>query len=295
MTAAWEHKYIHANGIRQHYVTAGKGPLVVLLHGFPEYWYAWRHQIPVLAEHFQVVVPDLRGYNETDRPRHVSDYSPCNLVDDITGLIKALGHEKAHIVGHDWGGGIAWRIALEYPKMIERLAVLNCPHPYVMARALRSNFRQLVKSWYIFFFQIPYLPELIFKINPKRFIEGVLRGMSIRKDTFSDEDLAKYRQALEKPGAYQAAINYYRAAFRVAAKEGSHKGFRKITAPTLLIWAEGDAALGKELTNDMQGLFAGPFNIEYIPDCSHWVNEEQPELVNRLLMQFLMAGDQKLA
>jgi len=288
MHTSWKHEFIHANGIRIHYVTAGKGPLVILLHGFPEFCYAWRHQIPVLAEHFQVVAPDLRGYGETERPLNVSDYRPSVLVEDVSALIKALGHEKAHIVGHDWGGGIAWRTALDQPQVVDRLAVLNCPHPYVIPRALRTNFRQIRKSWYIFFFQIPYLPEFIFNLNRKRFIENVFRGMTARKETFSDEDLEQYLQALEKPGAYKAAIDYYRAAFRSLPKKNETDQSKKIMAPTLLIWGEDDAALGKELTYDMERLFEGPFRIQYVPNCSHWVNEEQPELVNRLLLQFLL-------
>lgn len=287
MTSTKEHAFIQANGIRIHYVTAGKGPLVVLLHGFPEFWYAWRRQIPALAQHFQVVVPDLRGYGDTERPPNISDYKPSVLVKDLVGLIRGLGHEKAHIIGHDWGGAIAWGTAMEHPELIDRLVVLNCPHPVVFKRALRSNFQQIKKSWYVFFFQIPYFPELLFKMNPKRFVEKVFRENAIRKEAFSDEDLECYRRALEEPGAYEAALNYYRAAFSKSSKEDPGAKKEKIAAPTLLIWAEDDAALGKELTHEMASFFSGPFKIHYVPHCSHWVNEEQPELVNQLILQFL--------
>lgn len=285
----WKHEFTRANGIRIHYVTAGKGPLVVLLHGFPEFWYAWRHQIGELAEHFQVVVPDLRGYGDTERPANISDYDSNHLVLDTAGLIEALGHEKAHLVGHDWGGAVAWRLAMKQPQLVDRLVVLNCPHPYNLAEAQRTNRRQIGKSWYIFFFQIPYLPELFFKLSPKKFLDRVFKGVSFSNQTINNQDLEVYRQALEKPGAFEAALNYYRAAFRKTSKKdpSQTESIKKIKAPTLLIWGEDDPAMGKELTDGMEPLFEGPFSIRFIPNCGHWVNEQQPELVNQLLVEFL--------
>jgi epoxide hydrolase 4 len=284
----WKHELVEANGIRFHYVTAGEGPLVLLLHGFPQFWYAWRHQIPALATRFKVVAPDLRGYGETDKPPRVADYRTGVLAADVAALVKALGHERAHVVGHDWGGGVAWTAALQQPQAIDKLAVLNCPHPRAFAKALRSNLRQLGRSWYMFFFQIPAVPELVFRLAPGRVVERTFRGMTVRKDTFTDEDLRRFREAMEKPGALTAAINYYRATFRnVAAMRELERSEARIAAPTLLIWAEDDVALGKELTYGMEPLFSGPFRIHYVPGCSHWVNEEQPELVNRLLLEFL--------
>lgn len=281
-----KHEYIQANGIRIHYVTEGEGPLVVLLHGFPEFWYAWRHQIPALSKHFKVVVPDLRGYGETERPSKISDYSPHFLVNDVVDLIHKMGYEKAHIVGHDWGGAIAWRLAMEQPQVVDHLAVLNCPHPSIFVKALRSNFRQIRKSWYVFFFQIPYVPEFVFKHRSKKMFEKLFRGSVVRKDTFTDEDIDQYCRAMEKPEAFSAALNYYRAVFSKTSPRSSRKE-KKISVPTLLIWGENDVALGKELTYGMEPLFSGPFSLHYIPNCSHWVNEEQPELVNRLLLDFL--------
>jgi epoxide hydrolase 4 len=284
----WKHEFIFSNKIKIHYVTAGEGPLVLLLHGFPQFWYTWRHQIPALAEHYHVVAPDLRGYGDTDKPQNISDYQSHILTADVAGLINSLGYEKAHVVGHDWGGSIAWKTALEHPQVIDRLAVLNCPHPHLFAKALQSNVRQALKSWYIFFFQIPYLPEFVFKMFSKKLLEGLFRDKSIRPGTFNDEDIEKYRLALEKPGAFTAALNYYRAAFRKKVNNGqSQEKDRKIASPTLLIWGEEDTALGKELTYGMEPLFRGPFHLHYVPNCSHWVNEEQPELVNRLLLEFL--------
>lgn len=283
---SWEHKFIQANGIRIHYVTAGQGEPVILLHGFPQFWYAWRHQIPALAKHFQVIVPDLRGYGETEKPPKVSDYRTSLIASDIAALIHALGYKKAHIAGHDWGGVVAWKIALEHPEVVDRLAILNSPYPAKFSKALVSNFSQMRKSWYIFFFQIPYIPELVFKIFGKGMLQSAMRGNAIRKETFTDEDLAQYLLALQKPGAFTAALNYYRATFRQMLKAKKTKeAIKKISAPTLLIWGEKDTALGKELTYDMNPLFSNTFDIHYIADCSHWVNEEQPDLVNQLLIQ----------
>lgn len=283
-----KHETIVANDIRMHYVTAGTGPLVLLLHGFPQFWYTWRKQIPELAKQFQVVAPDLRGYGDTEKPPTIEQYQSHYLVEDVAALIKALGHEKAHFVGHDWGGSVAWKTAMHKPEMVDRLAVLNCPHPHIMAQALRSNLQQLRKSWYFFFFQIPYLPEIAFKIQTKKTLENLFRGSAVKKEAFTDEDIDQYTEALHKPGALTAAFNYYRAAFREAGKKRQDETIlQKISAPSLLIWGEKDIALGKELTYGMEPLFSGPFRIEYLPEASHWVNEEQPEKVNQLLIEFL--------
>lgn len=277
------HEYCETNGIKLHYVTAGDGPLVVLLHGFPEFWYSWRHQIPELAKKFKVVAVDLRGYGDSDKPPNINDYRTEEAAKDIAGLIRSLKYNKAHIVGHDFGGAVAWTLAKQMPEIVDRLAVLNCPHPALFQAALKSNFQQLARSWYIFLFQLPYLPEQIFRLMPDAMIKKTLRGSALKKETFSDADLKRYREEIEKPGSLTAALNYYRAALR-AKKESGQK---LISAPTLLIWGEKDKALGKELTYGMEPLFSGPFKITYLPECSHWVNEEQPAVVNRLLLDFL--------
>jgi len=280
---SWTHGTAHVNGVRLHYVIQGEGPLLALLHGFPEFWYSWRHQIPELAKHFKVVAPDLRGYNESDKPVGVANYRIDILTADVMELIRAFGEEKAIIVGHDWGGGIAWAFAADYPQATEKLIVMNCPHPAALQKHLRTNRRQLRRSWYMFFFQIPWLPELGIRVNTRRFVEQAFRGMAIRKEAFPDEELKKYVEAIRKPGA---AINYYRAAFRETVSKGE-RPFAKITCPTLLIWGEEDVALGKELTYDMEQYFTDRFEIKYIPRCSHWVQQEQPELVNQFVLEFL--------
>ena len=280
---------ITVNGVRLHCVLEGKGPLVLLLHGFPESAHAWRKQIPALADRFRVVAPDLRGYAESERPPHVSDYRMPVLVADIVGLIEALGEERAHIVGHDWGGAIAWAAAQTRPAIVDRLVVLNCPHPLPLQRALRSLSRQVLRSWYVLFFQLPELPESILVRDGAAILERSLRGGAIRPDTFSEDDILEYRRALSIPGAATAALNYYRAAFRDALTGRTLDPSRIIQAPTLLIWAEDDFALGRELTDDMEGLFAREFRIEYVRNTSHWVMEERPEVVNRLLLDFLLS------
>lgn len=274
---------IQANGIKFHCVTEGQGDLVLLLHGFPQSSYAWRHQIPSLAKHFKVVAPDLRGYGETDRPEGVENYAMHILVQDIAGIIKALGYEKAHIVGHDWGGAIAWRFAQEHPELVNKLIVLNAPFPQIFIKALRGNFAQMRKSWYIYFFQLPGLPEALFKWRSKQIIKGVLQGTGARPGTFTKEDLQKYTAALERPGAFKAVLNYYRAALRGKPPSGDGK----VTVPTLLIWGEKDQALGKDLTFGMKKYFTNGLKIEYLPESSHWVVEEEPEKVTALILSFL--------
>ena len=271
---------LEVNGVRLHCLVEGEGPLVVLLHGFPETSRAWRKQLPDLATRFRVVAPDLRGYGGSDKPKGIAAYRTSVIAGDIVALIHAFDAERTHVVGHDWGGGVAWTLAIEHPEVVERLAVLNCPHPAVMQRALRSNWAQIRRSWYIFAFQIPALPEWAFSRNGARAIKDALRS-SAKPETFTEQDLDAYARAFTAPGAATAAINYYRAAARSRASKG------KISAPTLLIWGEDDFALGIELTRGMEGLFTNPPRVEYLADTSHWVMEERPEEVNRLLLEFL--------
>jgi epoxide hydrolase 4 len=285
-TETWQHRDIITNGLRMHYVTQGSGPLVLLLHGFPEFWYSWRRQITFLAEHgYTVVAPDLRGYNDTDKPR--KGYDIATLLRDIEGLIEGLGQEKAIIVGHDWGGVLAWAFAIRYPDMTERLIVMNAPHPQAMYRELRT-LEQLRKSWYIFFFQLPWLPEYVLSRNRANAIGSMLRGSALQKTAFERDVTAKYQQAMSKPGSMTAALNYYRQLFRrppaPATPENSH-----VSAPTLLIWGEQDIALGLSLTAGLEG-WVPNLTIKRLPDSGHWVQQEQPEQVNQLMLEFLKSS-----
>jgi len=284
-TETWQHKEIITNGIRMHYVTQGSGPLVILLHGFPEFWYSWRYQIPFLAEHgYTVVAPDLRGYNDTDKPR--TGYDVGTLIRDIAGLITGLGQQRAIIVGHDWGGVLAWAFAAAYPHMTERLIVMNAPHPQAMMREFRTP-SQLRKSWYIFFFQLPWLPEYVLLRNNANEIGRMLRGAALQKSVFPREVTARFQQAMSKPGAMTAALNYYRQVFR-RLPVSSNDPRARITTPTLLIWGEQDIALGIGLTKGLEQ-WVGDLEIKYIPDSGHWVQQEQPEEVNQYILEFLQS------
>jgi pimeloyl-ACP methyl ester carboxylesterase len=288
LRAELEHRAVTTNGIRLHCVVAGSGPLVVLLHGFPEFWYSWRHQIPALvAAGFRVAAPDLRGYNESDKPEGVEAYRMSELVADVAGLIRALGEERAVIVGHDWGGALAYAFAILHPEMTTRLAVLNCPHPDIFGRAVTlGDMEQMKKSWYMFFFQLPLLPEALLAANNFKLLKQFAYANS-RRGTFSRRDLARYVEAFGKPGALTGAINWYRAMFR---RPQGGRAYPKIAAPTLVIWGTADHFLGARLLRGMTRHFVGPFKLVRLPGVSHWVQQEAPRRVNELLLRFLCSG-----
>lgn len=283
----WNHQYAKVNGINMHYVDHGAGPLIVLMHGFPEFWYSWRRQIPVLAEAgFRVVAPDMRGYNETDKPKDIAAYDTNVIAKDIVELIKHLGYDKAIIVGHDWGGGVAWRFAENHPEMVEKLIVLNCPPPAILAQHLLSNFAQLKRSWYMFLFQIPGLAEFGMKRNLKQTLTKAYRGWAHNKDAFTHEDIDKYVACFNRPYGLTGPMNWYRAAFRTSLKPGGRKQ-QQIQPDTLVIWGEDDKALGKELTYGLEKYFENNYDIKYIPDCSHWTQNDAPELVNEYILSYI--------
>ncbi|GAC1462980.1 MAG: alpha/beta hydrolase [Ktedonobacteraceae bacterium] len=286
MAETWQHHDIMTNGMRMHYVSQGSGPLVVLLHGFPEFWYSWRLQIPFLAElGYTVVAPDLRGYNDSDKPGR--GYSIANLLRDIVGLIKGLGEEKAIIVGHDWGGVLAWSFAAKYPHLTERLIVLNAPHPAAMRRELRT-LQQLRKSWYVFALQIPWLPEYLLGRNTAEAIGQMIYGAAVQKDAFPPTVLARYREAMSKPGSLRASIGYYRALLRNPF--ASSNAWVRITTPTLLIWGEQDIALDLALTRGLEQ-WVPTIQVRRVPDSGHWVQQEKPALVNQWIAEFLQSSD----
>jgi epoxide hydrolase 4 len=281
----FRHERRSINGVTLHCVVAGSGPLLVLLHGFPEFWYSWRHQIPVLAEHYMVVAPDLRGYNESDKPRRVKDYRITHLVEDVTGLIGSFGEQRAIVAGHDWGGAIAWALALTRPEMVEKLITLNIPHPRMFVQHLLTNPRQLARSWYVFFFQLPWLPEFALRANNFRAIEETFRSSTATPSQLSPDVTMQYTSAIAKPGALTAALNYYRAAGRYGILSQLHSQ-TVVSQPTLLIWGEQDIALGKELTHGLER-YAPDLTVRYLPDASHWVQQDRPERVNQYILDFL--------
>jgi epoxide hydrolase 4 len=278
--------WVEANGIRLHCVEAGEGPLVVLLHGFPEYWYSWRRQIPALAEAgFRVVAPDMRGYNLSDKPEGWRSYDAENLTGDIAGLVAALGAERAHVVGHDWGAAVAWLTAMRRPEAVDRLAILNVPHPARMLEGFRSP-KQLLKSWYMFFFQLPAVPEAL--VRARGFAFGRRQLERDLGDKLGAAELDGYVEAWSQPGAMTAMINYYRAALRQSPRRAQRE-VRPIEAPTLVIWGERDRYLGVELAEPPDRLVPDA-RVERIPEASHWVQQDAPERVNELLIDFLRAA-----
>jgi epoxide hydrolase 4 len=278
----WQHDYIISNGIRLHYVTQGEGPLMLMLHGFPEFWYSWRKQIPEFAQDYKVVALDLRGYNDSEKPADKSAYVMAEFIKDVEGVIRGLGYDRCVLVGHDWGGAIAWNFAYAHPELVEKLIILNLPHPAKFAEGLRTP-QQLLRSSYIFFFQLPWLPELLVQASGYQIVTAALTGMAVNKNAFSDADLAVYKEAVAKPGALTAMLNYYRNTFEQGL---TNRDWGVLSVPTLMIWGEDDTALGKELTYGTEA-YVKNFQIRYIPNCSHWVQQERPDLVTQYMREYL--------
>lgn len=279
---SWTHAYITTNDITLHYVTQGEGPLMLMLHGFPEFWYSWRHQIPEFAQNYQVVAVDLRGYNDSDKPQAQSAYVMDEFVKDIQGVITGLGYESCVLVAHDWGGAIAWNFAYAHPDMVEKLIILNLPHPAKFAQGL-STPQQLLRSYYIFLFQIPFIPELIIQASDYEAIAKAIQGTAFNKTTFTKADIEAYKYAAAKRGAITAMLNYYRNLF---SQLNPNKTWPILEIPTLMIWGEHDTALGKELTYGTQE-YVRNLQIKYIANSGHWVQQEQPELVTEYMREFL--------
>jgi len=278
--------YVRVNNVQLHYVEEGRGALVVLLHGFPDFWYGWRKQIPALSGSYRVVAPDMRGYNLSDKPGRVKDYRLDILASDIAALIKSFGGERAIVVGHDWGGTVAWALATQYPELVAKLAVLNCPYPSELKRALlKANLTQWKKSYYIFVFQLPRLPEWFIGRNLAQFFKGVFQKMSPHAPHASaDATVAEYVKAYSQPGALTATINYYRAAMRYH-RDLPRTASRFLSMPVLMIWGEQDNALGKELTYRTRN-YCSDLEIVYDPSSNHFVQLDNPELVNTTLLEF---------
>ena len=272
-------------GVRLHYARAGEGRrLVLLLHGFPECWYSWRHQLLALSEEFTVVAPDLRGYNLSDKPARVSDYKLETLVDDVIGLIHHFGHQQAAAIGHDWGAGIVWRMAQDYPAYLWKLGAFQSPPPVIWRRNL--TFKQLLAMWYAFFFQLPAVPEFLLSVNDYAVLERAMRGTTAEKGVFTDEDIAVYREAWKQPGALSTMLNYYRANIlrRFAVREQNEK---RITVPTLFVYGQQDKAILPETVRNVGSVIDAPFEEFFVPLSGHWVQQEAAEAVNQILLEFL--------
>lgn len=278
---AWNHHFADVNGVRLHYVEAGAGPLVILLHGFPELWYSWRRQIPALAAAgFRVIAPDLRGYNLSEKPPGIEAYGVRRLVEDVRALIESAGARCASIVGHDIGAGLAWALAMRHPESVDRIAILNGPHPVRMALGLLHPL-QLLRSWYMFFFQLPRLPELLAQRNGCALLLEPLEHIPAAAHWAPHEHEA-YRRAFQQPGALHAMINYYRAMFRA----GGAVSLRRVDASVLVLWGDRDPYLRRSLARPGRR-WARNVRVEHLSDTGHFIQHERPSLVNDRLIAFL--------
>ncbi|HJQ35134.1 MAG TPA: alpha/beta hydrolase [Pyrinomonadaceae bacterium] len=283
------HGYAQVGDVRLHYAECGEGErLVVLLHGFPECWYSWRKQLPVLGRRFRVVAPDLRGYNLSDKPADVEAYKVNKLVDDVTGLIRHFGAREAAVVGHDWGAAVAWAVAQHYPDYVWKLATLQVPPPAIWARNL--TLKQLLRSWYMFFFQLPSLPEWWIRRDDFAALGKMFRTTS-RPGTFTDEDIAVYKAAAREPGALTASLNYYRANFGRFFGRGWRdrevKTQERVRVPTLFVFGERDMAIVPETVRGVADYVDAPFTELRLGRANHWVQQEYPAEINAALLSFL--------
>jgi pimeloyl-ACP methyl ester carboxylesterase len=269
--------------VNLHTIAAGPvdGPVVLLLHGFPEFWYGWHKQIePLAATGFRVIVPDQRGYNLSGKPRGVASYAMTELVSDVIAIADQLGQQRIFLAGHDWGAAVAWSVAILHPQRVAKLAILNVPHPSVMGRFLKANLRQLLRSWYVFFFQLPYLPEAT--LSSRNFHPVTLSlTNSSRPGTFSEDDLAQYRAAWSQPGALTAMINWYRALFRYRTTFPD----RTVHVPTRILWGMRDAFLSSEMAQDSLR-YCADAELFTFAEATHWLQHEEPARVSQLLIDF---------
>lgn len=277
-----------ANGINFEVAALGQGDrLALCLHGFPEHAYSWRYQMPLLAGlGYRVWAPNLRGYGGTDSPSDIAAYRTRTLVEDVIGLIKASGAKEVLLVGHDWGGALAWSVALIAPELIHRLIILNVPHSACFARELRRPI-QMVKSWYMLFFQLPWLPEFLLNWGRGRAIAESIRRTSCKPWRFPDEVLEVYRQNAARPGGLRAMINWYRAAFRYGGLGRLPKGsIPTIRTPTLFLWGDSDVALSIRTTTSTEK-YVSDLTFRVFPGVSHWIQQEEPEAVNAMIEAWL--------
>jgi epoxide hydrolase 4 len=274
--------YADIGDVRLHYMEAGEGPLVVLLHGFPEFWYGWRKQIaPLVAAGFRVVAPDMRGYNLSSRPDAVDAYDIEQLSADISGLITERGADAAQLVGHDWGGSVAWAVAMHHPEVVDRLAILNAAHPRKLSAGLHHP-EQLRRSWYFFFFDLPGLPESVVKANDWHFFQHFLRDATPQ---YTAEEMGKYIEAWSQEDASTGMINYYRSSVRESPKKAAAY-IVPLKAPTLVIWGERDRYLGPDLAEPDRDDVPNLDQVVRVPDASHWVHHDGADQVNKLLIDF---------
>jgi pimeloyl-ACP methyl ester carboxylesterase len=286
-----KHDTIAANGIRFHYAHAGSGKLMLFLHGFPEFWYCWKDIIPEFAKDHHAVAPDMRGYNLTDKPEGVDNYNIKILVADMIAFAKALGHDKFNLVAHDWGGGVAWSMAIKHPELIEKLVIINSPHPATFLRELANNPVQQKKSRYMVAFLDPNTEKHL-EANNYAALQQIVIGDGMEKGHFTEADRQEYLKAWAQPGALTGSLNYYRHSKagpphsgQPARTWGEGKSM-KVTMPTLVIWGDNDLALVAENLNGLEEFVPGVV-IKRIPEGSHWLMHEQPARVSQYIREFI--------
>jgi len=284
-SGAW--RTVHANGLEFEVLEAGSGDrLALCLHGFPEHAVAWRHQFPALLDAgFRIWAPNQRGYGHTTRPTRVEDYLMPLLLDDVAALIDASGARTVTLLGHDWGGAVAWFFAMRRIRPLERLVIMNVPHPLVFSRVLRSSRRQRLRSIYMAFFQIPVLPEFLLGLGRARPVFETFRRTARHPERFGADELETYRAQAAQPGALSAMLAWYRAA-RAGITPLVRAQSAPIDVPTLMLWGEDDLVFGKEVTLGTDR-YVTNLRLEYLPDTSHWLQQDATERVNALLAEFL--------
>jgi len=274
---------------KMHYKSAGnaENETIVFLHGFPEFWYSWRKQITHFANKYQVIAPDLRGYNKSFKPKKVSDYKIDAIARDVLELIDHLGKQTVILVGHDWGAAIAWHLSLLYENRFSKVVILNVPHPQVFRRTLFTNFKQLRKSWYMFFFQLPGLPHWYLSKND--FQRGIkMFAESSNENSFTPEDLQQYKAAWANENALKYMIMWYKAMLRYPGAIKAYKN-KKVNIPLKIIWGMLDVALEASMAKESLK-FCTQGELTYIENATHWVNQDCPEQVNQLIDEFLKSN-----
>lgn len=279
-----DHRTIEPNGVALHAVTAGPthGDPVICLHGFPEFWYGFRNQIPALADAgYRVIVPDQRGYNLSDKPDGLDTYTLTTLADDAVGILDSLGYDQARVVGHDWGAAVLWQTLLEHPNRIEQAVTMNVPHPAVFDEYLFSDFRQTLKSTYMYVFQLPGVAEWLLTTTDCWGFRQFLASTN-SEDAFTPDDMDRYREAWTQPGAATAMVNWYRALFQ---RDPGGVPDMTVEPETLVIWGTEDPLLEARMAEESAG-FCRDGRLEEIPDATHWLQHERPERVNELICSF---------
>ena len=286
------HDYASVNGVRLHYAHAGQGPLILFLHGFPEFWYCWKPQLEDLGRDHLAVAPDLRGFNLSDHPAEVKQYKARVLIEDVRALAEHLGHRKFVLVAHDWGGAVAWAYAMAHPQTLSKLVMVNSPHPVTFARELAHNPAQQDASQYMNLLRSDKAERVLSENNYQRLVNMTLEGWG--RGTIDAAEKAAYLEAWSRPGALTGSLNYYRASplYPPVGVDPGAKALKldpadfMVRVPTLVVWGMQDRAL---LPGCLDGLdeCVPDLRIERLPQASHWVMHEEPETLNRLIREFI--------